>query len=608
MRLHFTLALITAVLLVITLRGREKHHFGFDEVDKLAQQRALAKYVAPPNALPPQLKNLTPQQEDAIFWKDTYRLWRKKGLPFQVDFYHISKDFPNGPQINTIDRKGAHPLAYSPTFFNFGGLTFNPPLPTTLPYAGFYLRYPIPTAGEPKPNVLNGFFSVLGANYFRVLAEQQVYGLSARAIAIDTGMKDLGKPKQPDEEFPQFTDWWLREPATGAAELTLDAVLDSPSVAGAYEFTIRPGSATSVDVHASLYFRQAVNQLGLSPFSSMYLYGENAKNHFGDSVHPEIHDSDGVVINTSKGEWLWRPLQQQLFHQVYDFSDENPKGFGLVQRDRDFQHYQDLDAKYNVRPSAWVTPHGNWGKGSVELHHLPSNNTNTDNVVLFWKPDQSPKAGDHLEIDYTIDFYMNDAGRPPLAYCKSTFINDPAPPPAPPPSVSPGSPPSLATPAAASAKTAPAPASPPPPVHKPSPSDTVPVQFLVDFVGNGIENIPANSPPDLELDDEPPGTILRDSKLEKNSYDNSWRATFTIVPLKHFTPTELKCRLMPHATVSRLRDELGQLHDAIGQALLDNDQNKVNDLRNNALPQKEKALQDAEGRPLTETWIYTWHQ
>ena len=423
MRLHITFALLTALLLYLTLHKDNRHQFTFADVEKIAGQRSLKPYVPLQNALPPQLKNLSASQGQRIFWKDTYRLWRKKGLPFQVDFYHLSKSFPSGPRINTVDRKGAHPLAYSPTFFDFGGLVFNPPLPVTLPYAGFYLRYPLPTATETKASVLNGFFTTQGASYFRVLAQDQVYGLSARALAIDTAVGG----KTP-EEFPVFTDWWLREPATTTNQLVLDAIVDAPSLAGAYEFKIRPGAVTSVDVHAVLHFRHAVTRLGLAPFSSMYLFGENAKNHFGANV-PEIHDSDGVLLQSGKGVWSWRPLQQQPMLQLYNFQDENPRGFGLLQRDRNFQNYQDLAARYNVRPSAWVTPHGSWGKGAVQLTQLATNNTNTDNVVLFWRPDLPQGGRSPRRFNYTIDFYMNDAARPPLAYCKATYINDPAPPP-----------------------------------------------------------------------------------------------------------------------------------------------------------------------------------
>ena len=547
MRLHLTLALITVLALVITLRAEKGHRFAFAQVEQMAQQRAAAKYVPRPDVLPPQLKKLTPQQDAGIFSKETARLWRKKGLPFQIDFYPQLNSNPSphiAPEINYVDSKGSHSLPYSPTFFNFLNVTvnpptplvFNPPLPANLGYAGFYVRYPDMSIGS-NPNSLDGFFSVLGGSYFRVLAKEQVYGLSARGLAIDPGVP--GK----SEEFPQFTNWWLHEPATNATALVLDGLLDSPSVSGAYEFTIRPGAVTSVDVHASLFFRQKVNQLGLAPFSSMYLYGENAKDHFGDNVHPEIHDSDGVLIHTGKDEWDWHPLQQTSFLQLYSFIDENPKGFGVIQRDRDFQHYQDLTNKYNVRPSAWVTPHGDWGKGKVELVQPNSKDVNTDNVVVFWWPDQPVEAGAHLDLNYTIDFYMNDAARPPLAYCKQTLINFPAPPPAPipPPAVTSATAPEKDPTAAASAPAKPA-APPTPPA--PSPPGVTPVQFLVDFIGAGIENTPANQPPDLDLSCLQPGTIIRDTKVEKNGYDNSWRVTFTIVPAKVHVPTDIRCRLV----------------------------------------------------------------
>jgi len=586
MRLHLTLGLITIFALVLTLRAEIKeHHFTFADVDKIAQTRAVTAYVPMPDMLPPQLKKLTPDQDSGIFWNDKYRLWRKKGLPFQVDFYHQLNSNPQphiAPAINTVDRKGSHPLAYSPTFFNFLNLqakpptpmVFNPPLPDSSGYAGFYLRYPDMGIGS-NANSLDGFFSAMGGSYFRVLAKDQVYGLSARGLALNPAIY-----KSP-EEFPLFTDWWLHEPAPGATELVLDALLDSPSVTGAYEFHIRPGGVTSVDVHASLYFRQAVEAVALCPFSSMYIFGENAKDHFNDNVHPEIHDSDGVLMHTSGDEWVWHPLQQQPFLQSYAFADENPKGFGLLQRDRDFAHYQDLNAKYNVRPSAWVTPANDWGKGELHLAQLNSNDFNTDNVVFFWHPEKPVKAGDHLDFSYTIDFYMNDATKPPLAYCKQTLINNPAPPP---PNAAPAAtgskPPGPPTPLPgaktnAPAATPPAPAKPsgsvppsprlfvgPPmgPPGKPIPVGTTPVQFLVDFVGNGIENTPGNQPPDLDLNYDPPGTYLREKSVEKNGYDNSWRVTFTIIPFKHFTPTNLRCRL---------------LHD---------------------------------GKPITETWSYVWHQ
>jgi glucans biosynthesis protein len=589
MRLHLTLALVTIVALVLTLGTERRHHFGFAQVEAMAEKRAAKPYVPPPDELPQPLQKLTPEQNAGIFSKETARLWRRKGLPFQIDFYHQLNGNPLphiSPNFFDVDAKGAHLLPYSTAFFNFLNVTvnppqplvFNPPLPGNLGYAGFYVRYPGMAIGS-NPNSLDGFFSALGSCYFRALAKEQVYGLSARGLAINTSLDD---PKKP-EEFPIFTDWWLHEPDSTATELVLDALLDSPSVTGAYEFKIRPGSVTSIEVRASLHFRLAVERVGIAPFSSMYLYGENARDHFGDTVHPEKHDSDGMLLNTGKDQWIWRPLGQsndpnagprqgqQL--QYYNFADQTPKGFGLLQRDRDFQHYQDLDMKYNARPSAWVTPHGDWGRGAVNLIERPSNDANTDNVVMFWHPDEPIKAGDHRDFSYTIEFYMNDAQRPPLAYSKQCLINCPAPP----ASASPGSAPAATGTPGGNATVAPGtpappasheaalpagvgPALPGTPVAKPIPAGTVPVQFLIDFAGNGIENTPSSQPPDLKLSYDPPGTYLRESKVEKNGYDSSWRVTFTIIPFKRDVPTELRCAL---------------LHN---------------------------------GKPITETWTYTWHQ
>jgi glucans biosynthesis protein len=533
MRLHIVLALLTGLALFLTFRTGERPRFTFAGVQAMAQSRALQPFQPPSDMLPPQLKKLTPEEELGIFWNDTYRVWRREGLPFQIDFYPLSNDVHTPVLINMVDRHGASRLPYSPSFFRYN-FPINPPLPTDLGYGGFYVRYPHMAPKSDARSPLDGFFSVEGASYFRVLTKDQVYGLSARALAINAIVEN-------HEEFPSFTEWWLYRPTSNASAMTLDALLDSPSVSGAYEFTLRPGAQTSVDVHATLFFRKDVTQLGLAPFSSMYFYGENAPNHFGNG-HPEIHDSDGVLMNTGTGGWVWRPLEQETFRQAYNFLDENPRGFGLLQRDRNFQHYQDLANNYNLRPSAWVTPHGLWGKGALQLIQLVTNNTNTDNVVLQWHPDQAVKAGQRLDLNYTIDYYMNDANRPPLAYATQTLVNDPAPPPPAPPTLM-GPP----VPSALVAKE-----------NKNTPAGPTPVQFLVDFAGDGIEDIAADHRPDLDLTCDA-GARVRESSVEKNDYDKSWRAAFTIVPAKVNVPVEIRCTL---------RDK---------------------------------------NRPLTETWSYTWH-
>jgi glucans biosynthesis protein len=584
MRLHLTLALITIIALFVTLRAERRHHFTFSQVESIAASRAADPYVGLPDALAlaPQLRTLSPQQDADIFPRETARLWRRKGLPFQIDFYHQlnSNPIPHvAPRIHVVDEKGAHdPLPYSPNLFNFYKVGTNPPqpfifdpaLPNNLGFAGFYVRYP-DMAINSNPSSLDGFFSALGSDYFRAIAKNQVYGLSARGVSIDTALE---YPPKLQEEFPVFTDWWLHQPDSNSTEVVLDAILDGPSVVGAYQFKIHPGTTTSVDITASLYFRRDVSLLGIDPFSSMYLFGENSFDHFNDTAHHEIHDSDGLLIQDAKDGWDWHPLSQSddkrtgatgYQNQYYSFPEASPKGFGLLQRDRDYQHYQDNGNLYNVRPSAWVTPHEGFGKGEIHLIENASNDFNTDNVIMFWHPAEPIKAGDHKQFSYTIDFFTDDPSRPSLAYTKQTLINVPAPTPPPralfaaepkpAPSAGGAKPTGTATP-----DNKPAPPAPKELIGPPYfPQGTISVQFIVEFAGNGIENIPADQPPDLDLHFGQPSPYLYDKKVEKSSFDNSWRATFSIIPSKPMEEIDLSCSLK------------------------------------------------RDGKPLSETWNYTWH-
>ena len=76
----------------------------------------------------------------------------------------------------------------------------------------------------------------LGASYFRAVGDDtRQYGLSARGLAIDTA---FARP----EEFPRFTAFWFERPSRDAGTLTLYALLDSPSIAGALLSGIPLGS------------------------------------------------------------------------------------------------------------------------------------------------------------------------------------------------------------------------------------------------------------------------------------------------------------------------------------------------------------------------------
>ncbi len=314
--------------------------------------------------------------------------WYGQRKPFEIQFFHPGALFNNEVMINEVVNGKTRPIAYSPSFFDFGE---NQKLQSNSAsgYAGFRLHYPLN-----NEFYFDELISFLGASYFRALGRGQKYGLSARGLAIDTGLET-------GEEFPIFREFWIEKPQRWVKTVTVYALLDSPSIVGAYTFIIRPGSVTIVDVDAVLFTRKKINKLGIAPLTSMYLFGENTKNRFDDH-RPEVHDSDGLLIWNHNNEVLWRPLDNSKYLRISSFEDNNPRGYGLMQRDINPGHYLDFEAHYELRPSAWVEPLSDWGKGHVELVEIPSIQEIHDNIVAFWVPEREVEAGQRLDYQYRI--------------------------------------------------------------------------------------------------------------------------------------------------------------------------------------------------------------
>jgi periplasmic glucans biosynthesis protein len=380
--------------------------FGFDDVYALARSLAAQPYRAPEEQLPPLLRYLTYDEYRDIRFKPQRALWRDAHLPFQVQFFLPGFYFNRTVTINVIDDRGVHRIPFSPDFFAFGRLfagsrdSLVQALPPTLGFAGFRLHYPINT-----PSTEDEFAVFLGASYFRAIGKGQSYGLSARGLAIDTATPG-------GEEFPAFTQYWLRTPAPTAHSVTIYALLEGPSVTGAYEFQVEPGEPTRMDVTAAIFLRRHVSVLGIAPLSSMFYHGKNSDRSFGD-FRPEVHDSDGLLIAARNGEWIWRPLVNPQEVLTNAFLLDSPRGFGLLQRDRNFDHYQDLESRYELRPSAWIVPRGDWGPGDVRLIQIPSARELDDNIVAMWVPAQLPTAGTPLRIAYQIVWGAEDRALPP---------------------------------------------------------------------------------------------------------------------------------------------------------------------------------------------------
>lgn len=373
--------------------------FDFSDVEQQARALAGKPYARDDAGMPEFLAHLDYDQYRDIRYKPAKALWRDEGLPFQVQAFHRGFIFKDRININIVEHGVATPLAYSPELFDYGKNQFPSPLPADLGFAGLRFHYPLR-----KDEVPDEIAVFLGASYLRAVGLGQSYGLSARGLAVDTGLSK-------SEEFPIFREFWIEKPTKDSDSLVVYALLDSQSVAGAYRFVIHPGLDSTVDVASHLFFRKAVERLGIAPLTSMFLYGENT-DRFMDDFRPEVHDSDGLLLGRSSGEWVWRPLNNPRQLRISVFTDTRPRGFGLMQRDRDFDHYQDLEAHYQRRPGVWVETLGDWGPGAVYLIEIPSDAEKYDNIVAFWVPNQPTGEGKDLRYDYRLHFALDETLAP----------------------------------------------------------------------------------------------------------------------------------------------------------------------------------------------------
>ncbi|MEF3047216.1 glucan biosynthesis protein [Pseudotabrizicola sp. L79] len=317
--------------------------------------------------------------------------WSDSDAGFQVHAFHLGWLFAEPVRMFEVEAGLATPMVFSTDdFLYYDRVKDRVPAHVPLPgVAGFRLNAPLNRA-----DLFDEVVAFLGASYFRALGRGNAYGLSARGLAINTG---LGKP----EEFPRFSRFWLEKPAPFARDVTVYAAMESTSCTGAYRFVIRPGTNTEMDVTARLFFRSEVDQMGVAPLTSMFLFSEKNRANF-DDFRPNVHDSDGLFIQRRDGDLIWRPLNNPVRLSESWFVEDSPHAFGLMQRDRDFENYQDAAAHYERRPSVLVEPLSPWGKGAVRLVEIPTDLEVNDNIVAFWVPEAKPVPGQMLEFAYRL--------------------------------------------------------------------------------------------------------------------------------------------------------------------------------------------------------------
>lgn len=384
--------------------------FNIDDVAKQAQNLARKDFETPKSNLPSSLRELKFADYQQIQFNQDKAWWRNLNTLFKLEFYHQGMYFDTPVKLNEVTATNVREIKYNSDYFNFGNIKHDAEMVKNLGFAGFNVLYPLNNKDKNE-----GISSFLGASYFRVIGANQVYGLSARGLAIDTALPS-------GEEFPRFKEFWIERPKSHDKHLIIYALLDSPRAVGAYRFVIKPGEETTIDVETKIYLRDKVDKLGVAPLTSMFLFGSSQPSPIVN-YRPALHDSNGLSIHTNNGEWIWRPLNNPKHLAVSTFFTENPKGFGLLQRDRDFSHFQDLNERYDQRPSSWIEPQGEWGKGRVELVEIPTVDETNDNIVVFWAPETLPEPGKEIHIKYRLHFTRDQKNLhpPETAYVKSTL-------------------------------------------------------------------------------------------------------------------------------------------------------------------------------------------
>jgi periplasmic glucans biosynthesis protein len=359
--------------------------FSRSAVTKLARELASRPYKPPPKVALGTLGTISQEDYARIRYKPDKIIWAKDKVGFAIAPLHPGSKVTGQMQINLVDRGVSARLAYDQTKFDFGPI--KPPAANAgVDYSGFrILKVDVNGIGRPVA-------SFQDASYYAAIARNQTWGLVARPVAVRS-------PKQNSEEAPQIRMVWIEKPSVGSNALVIHALVDMPSLAAAYHFTLRADDAAILDTECTIFVRTAVEDLALAPAQATYFAGALDRRNI-DDVRPAVYEVEGAQILTGSGEWLWRPVANRNSLQISAFVDDNPRGFGLLQRDRRFEDFLDAENKWQRRPSLWIEPIGQWGTGEVTLIELPAFSQNNKNIALYWRPKPGLAAGSQTHYAY----------------------------------------------------------------------------------------------------------------------------------------------------------------------------------------------------------------
>ena len=391
--------------------------FSYDLFKAKARALAQAPYAGPPRPMPDVVQKINYEEWGKIKFRDDHAVFAEGPGRFPLTFFHLGVFFQKAVEIHVVDAGQSRNVMYDQAYFDMPADSPARKLPAGAGFAGFRIQ-------EARDGALdwhkNDWVAFLGAAYFRSIGELRQYGMSSRGVALDVAVAD--RP----EEFPDFTKFFV-EANQANDGVVIYALMEGPSIVGAYKFDMKRGKGVVMDIETSLFVRNAVTRFGIAPLTSMYWYSETKKETAID-WRPEVHDSDGLAMWSGNGERLWRPLNNPPRIMVSAFGDNNPRGFGLLQRDRIFDHYLD-GVNYDRRPSVWVEPLGNssgqgWGKGSIQLCEIPTDDEIHDNIVAMWVPEKPIAAGSEVVLKYRLHWLADEPYPSALGRCVATRLSN----------------------------------------------------------------------------------------------------------------------------------------------------------------------------------------
>lgn len=370
-------------------KAPERYAFSADTVQQLARKLSQeSRTVAHLDNSSP-LRQLSYEQYRDIQPNPDAAVWRNDQVPMRVELLPAGFLFQTPVTVSIVESGIASDVKSTPDTFLLGSAVSKSLAGLSLPVSGFRMRTHLNSR-----SVWDEFLQFQGASFFRSVGRGTQYGLSARGLALKTASPT-------GEEFPEFTHFWIERPSANAAGIVIHALLESASTTGAYRFSVMPGTETIMDVTLTLYPRVTLDSVGIAPLTSMFFFDESNRSRI-DDFRDEVHNSDGLQIVMDSGEQVWRPLANPTQLQVSSFTSTAPRAFGLVQRSRRISDFQDLDRRYDKRPSAWIEPTSKWGAGAVELIEIPTDKETNDNIITLWRPKEAIPAGKPWTLSYRL--------------------------------------------------------------------------------------------------------------------------------------------------------------------------------------------------------------